>query len=247
MKKKIMSIALAIALIAIMVGSSLAYFTAEDEVTNTFTIGSVLIEIYENNEPTPNDVIEIKKPLTPVVNSTPSADESYIHKAIKVQSTGENAAYVRTHLAIPANLVNYLILDVNTADGWTGPVAVSEATVEENGIGVKYVVYTYDYTAEVAPDAFTPDLLKGVYLASDVDIKDNPDTETADLEFCKPDGNGGYTFSGFVAHNKVTDGYKSVTVNVRIASQAIQAQGFNEGATSALDTGFGQGKNPWQQ
>lgn len=245
MKKKVLSIALAIALIAIMVGSSLAYFTAEDEVTNTFTIGSVLIEIFENGDKTTTDVIEIKKPLTPVVNSTPSADESYIHKAIKVQSTGENAAFIRTHLAIPATLEGYLILDVNTADGWTGPVAKSVATIEENGVAVKYVVFTYDYTAKVEPGNFTPDLLKGVYLASDVDIKDNPETETADLEFCKPNGNGGYTFSGFVAHNKVTDGYKSVIVNVRIASQAIQAQGFNEGATSALNTGFGQGKNPW--
>lgn len=241
MKKKILTVALVVALIAIMVSGTLAYFSAEDEVTNTFTVGSVLIEIFENNEATDNDTIKFEKPLTPVVKTTPSEDESYIHKAVKVQNTGLNAAYIRTHLAIPTNLVNYLVLDVDTANGWT-QVAVSDATKD----GVAYTVYTYDYTNKVDPNAFTTDLLKGVYLASDVDLKDNPATASADLEFCKPNGSGGYNFSGFVAHSKVDGGYTTATVNVLVASQAIQAQGFENGATNALDTGFGQGKNPWQ-
>ena len=46
MKKKALSVALVFALIAIMVGSSLAYFTDADQVTNTFTVGSVLIDIW---------------------------------------------------------------------------------------------------------------------------------------------------------------------------------------------------------
>ena len=41
MKKKVLSIALIVALIAIVVSGSLAYFTDRDEVNNTFTIGSV--------------------------------------------------------------------------------------------------------------------------------------------------------------------------------------------------------------
>ena len=52
MKKKILAIALAMALLAIVVSGSLAYFTAQDKVTNTFTVGSVKIEIYENEEAT---------------------------------------------------------------------------------------------------------------------------------------------------------------------------------------------------
>jgi len=242
MKKKVLAIALAVALIAIMVSGTLAYFTAEDEVTNTFTVGSVLIEIFENNEATDKDVIEFTKPLTPVVKDTPSEDESYIHKAVKVKNTGLNAAYIRTHIAIPTALVNYLILDVDTTGDWK-QVAVSDATKD----GVAYTVYTYDYNNKVDPSTYTPDLLKGVYLDRTVDIKDNPNTASADLEFCKPNGDGTYTFSGFVAHNKVDGGYTSNKVNILVASQAIQAQGFENGATNALDTGFGQGKNPWQQ
>lgn len=241
-KKKILTIALVIALIAIMVTSSLAYFTAGDEVTNTFTIGSVDIEIYENDQETLTDVVEFTDPLIPIVNTQdPTQDDSYIEKAVNVKSTGLNEAYIRTHIAIPSVLKEYLILDVNTADGWK-QVAVSDCSKD----GVAYTVYTYDYTTAVATDNFTTDLLKGVYLASNVDIKDNPDTPSADLEFCKPNGDGTYTFPGFVAHEKVTDGYTSKTVSILVASQAIQAQGFENGATDALDTGFGQGKNPWQ-
>lgn len=241
MKKKVLGIALVVALIAIMVSGTLAYFTDTDEVTNTFTIGSVFIEIYENGDITDEDAIAIEDPLIPVVNTTPSEDDSYIEKAIKVQSTGENAAYIRTLIAIPKDLVDYLVLDVNTANGWSA-VSSFDVTAEDN---ITYTVYIYDYANKVDPEAFTPDVLKGVYLASDVDIKDNPSNDTADLEFCKPDGNGGYDFSGFTAHSKVDGGYKSVTVNVLIAAQAIQAQGFENGATNALNTGFPVGTNPW--
>lgn len=241
MKKKVLTIALAVALIAIVVSGSLAYFTAEDKVVNTFTIGSVLIEIFENNNPTTGDTMSFTKPMIPVVNAIPSQDESYIHKAVKVQSIGKNAAYVRTHIAIPEALAGYLVLDVDTANGWT-QVAASKAVKD----GVAYAVYTYDYTEKIEPGTFTKDLLRGVYLASDVDIKDNPETDTADLEFCKPDGNGGFIFSGFTAHSKVTDGYTSVTLNVLVYAQAIQAQGFENGATSALNSGFGTNTNPWQ-
>lgn len=235
MKKKVLVIALAVALIAIVVSGSLAYFTAEDQVTNTFTVGAVLIEVFENNEATTSDTIAFTKPLTPVVNSTPSADESYIQKAVKVKNTGLNAAYIRTHLAIPTKLVDYLMLDLNTADGW---MQVGTATVTGD-----YTVYTYDYTNKVDPDAFTPDLLKGVYLASDVDLEEDAN---GNLCFVKKTDTAITHRSSFMAHEKTSAGYISTTVNVLVASQAIQAQGFENGATNALNSGFGANTNPWQ-
>ena len=234
MKKKVLTVALVAALIAIMVSGTLAYFTDSDEVTNTFTGGSVLFEIFENNEATDSDTIAFTKPLTPVVNADPSADESYQHKAVKVKNTGLNAAYVRTLLAIPTKLVDYLVLDLNTADGWS---QVGTATVTGD-----YTVYTYDYANKVEPDAFTPDLLKGVYLASDVDLEED---SNGDLWFVKKTGSNITHRSGFMAHEKTATGYTSATVNVLVASQAIQAQGFENGATNALNAGFGT-NNPWQ-
>lgn len=245
MKKKLLAIALAVALIAIMVSGTLAYFTAEDEVTNTFTIGSVDIEIYENGQETASTVVSFTEALVPIVDTeTPSEDPGYAAKAVKVKSTGENAAFIRTHLAIPTALVDYLVLDVDTESGWT-KVATTTATVEENGTNVSYTVYTYDYNTAVAPDGYTAELLKGVYLDPAVDIKDNPATDSGDLEFCKPNSTGGYTFSGFVAHSKTSDGYTSSTVSIRVYSQAIQSQGFSN-ATTALNSGFGANTNPWQ-
>ena len=236
MKKKILALSLAVALLAIVVSGTLAYFSDTDEVTNTFTVGSVKIEIFENNEATDEDTMEFTKPLTPVVNvADPGRDASYIHKAVKVQNTGLNEAYIRTCLAIPTKLVGYLVLDVNTADGWT---QVGTATVTGD-----YTVYTYDYTSGVEAGNFTPDLLKGVYLASDVDLEEDTN---GNLWFVKKT-NGVITHrSDFMAHEKTASGYVSTTVNVLVASQAIQTQGFNEGATSALNTGFGTGTNPWQ-
>ncbi len=239
-KKKILTIALVVALLAIMVTSSLAYFTSQDKVSNTFTIGSVLIDIWENNEITDKPVIKIDEQLIPVVNAeNPAQDEGYIDKIIQVESNGENSAYIRTHIAVPKALDGYLRLDVSL-DGWVQREFSTLATVD----GVEYIVYTYDHTEAVSKGSFTKVLLKGVYLDSAADIKDNPETPSADLEFCKPSGDG-YSFSGFVAHNKVTDGYTSNTVNVLVAAQAIQEQGFEDAAT-ALNTGFGANTNPWQ-
>ena len=61
MKKKVLSVALVVAMIAIMVSGTLAYFTARDDVTNTFTVGSVEIEIYENGEAVGRHVVVAKR------------------------------------------------------------------------------------------------------------------------------------------------------------------------------------------
>lgn len=237
MKKKILTIALVVALVAIMVTGSLAYFTAEDKVDNTFTVGSVKIEIYENGEPTP-DASKALGTLIPVVKENPSEDESYIDKVVKVLNTGANDAYIRTHIAIPTALTGYLYLDLDET-GWTRQ-ADTTATVE----GVDYTVFTYDYTAAVAPGNYTTELLKGVYLASNVDLEEDA---SGNLVFILRDEKGNkIASSDFVAHTKTANGYTSTVVNVLVASQAIQTQGFESGATNALNSGFGANTNPWQ-
>lgn len=238
MKKKILAIAVAVVLIAIMVSGTLAYFTAEDEVSNTFTIGSVKIEIYENDEPTDSDTIPFGK-LTPVVSATPADDANYFDKVVDVKNTGNNDAYIRTHIAIPTALIDYLHLDFTTT-GWTGAV-ITTAQVS----GVDYTVYTYDHLAAVAPNAFTAELLQGAYLVSNADLEEDA---AGNLVFILRDANGEkIATSGFVAHTKNTDGsYTSAKINILVASQAIQTEGFNGTATDALNSGFGANTNPWQ-
>lgn len=243
MKKKVLTIALVVALVAIMVSGSLAYFTAQDQVTNTFTIGSVKIEIYENDEATPDAVKPLGK-LTPIVNTTtPSQDTSYHKKVVDVKNIGKNDAYIRTHIAMPTALMDYLQLDM-TAAGWSynGTISGSSTAVVE---GVEYTVFTYDYLTAVAPDAFTTELLQGAYLKSNVDLEED---NTGNLVFILRDADGNkIASSGFVAHTKNADGsYTSANVNILVAAQAIQTEGFSGSPTDALNAGFGANTNPWQ-
>lgn len=240
MKKKLLAIALVVALLAVAVGGTLAYFTDQDAATNTFTVGSVKIEIYENDVQTEGDVVKFG-PLTPIVNvDQPSADVSYIGKAVEVKNTGNNGAYVRVHIAVPTKLAyNYLCLDMDT-EGWSR-VSNSVAVVG----GVEYEVLTYDYDTAVAPGAFTPELLKGVYLASDVDLLDDGN---GNLEFIRRLEGGYIDESDFIAHTLNADGtYTSASVNVLVAAQAIQVDGFStdveKPATAALNSGFAG--HPW--
>lgn len=49
MKKKILSIALVVAMVAVIAAGSLAYFTDKDNATNTFTVGNVHIKLLESS------------------------------------------------------------------------------------------------------------------------------------------------------------------------------------------------------
>lgn len=237
MKKRVLSIAFVAALLAIMVSGTLAYFTAEDQVKNTFTFGSIEIEIYENGQPTESDTIPFGKLLPIVDTANPSKDVSYMKKVVEVKNIGENDAYIRTLIAIPTQLVGYLQLELDET-GWTQQ-ADSTATVGN----IPYTVFTYDYDTAVTPDTFTNVLLKGVYLGANVDVEADAN---GDLQFILRDTDGKKTdASGFTAHKKNADGtYTSAVVEVLVASQAIQTVGFKDGPTAALNSGFPG--NPWQ-
>lgn len=238
MKKKTLTIALIVLLIAIMVSGSLAYFTDTDDVTNTFTVGSVKIEIYENDKSTPDAVSPLGTliPITKVDN--PSGDKSYMNKVVDVKNTGTNNAYIRTHIAVPTALLDYLQLDMTLA-GWK-EIGTTTATVEE----IPYTVTTYDHLTAVEPNKFTAELLQGVYLKSNVDLEEDA---SGNLTFILRDSDGKKTdSSGYVAHTKKADGsYETAKVNILIASEAIQDRGFDD-ATEALNTGFGTNTNPWK-
>lgn len=237
MKKKALAAALVLALIAIVVSGSVAFFMAEDEVANTFEMGSVEIEIYENGEATPSDTIAFGK-LIPIVNvETPSEDVHYFDKVVDVKNVGENNAYIRVHIGVPTALLSYLHLDMTTT-GWSDR-GTTDATVE----GIAYTIHTYDYQTWVEPEHFTTELLQGVYLGSDVDMEEN---SAGDLVFILRDSTGAAVdHSGFVAHKKTETGYSTSTVNILVAAEAMQDRGFTD-ATDALNTGFGEHTNPWQ-
>ena len=104
MKKKILSLALVVAMIAIIAAGSLAYFTDTEEVTNNMTIGNVDIEINElmmteNGWVVYEDGSDIMYPL---------ANEKGIvqyNKYVRTKNISESGAdvYIRSIVLIEAN------------------------------------------------------------------------------------------------------------------------------------------------
>ena len=232
MKKKILVISAVVALLAILaVSGSLAWFSDTDEVTNVFTVGSVKIE--QNEVGADGNPFVQEQVLMPVVKADDPTDENYIAKIVDVTSTGENPAYVRTHIAIPTKLVGTLILDLSDSAKWV-PATNYESTTTVDG--EEYTVYSFTYTEALTKGVTTDDLLLGVYIDPKTDLKDNPATTEADMEFCYYDANAkDYVFTGYVAWK--ADGTASEKVNVLVATQGVQSQGFTD-AQTALDTAF---------
>lgn len=160
MKKKLLTIALVVALIAIMVSGTLAYFTAEDEATNTFTIGSVEIEVVED--------FEEPKTMIPVVTPDES-DPNYIDKDARVKNTGKNDAYVQMYVAIPKAMDDvkaFIVVDANSAD-WTVRAPAGTAEFADG----TYNIYMYRYKVKLAPGTETSDVITAAYMAPELDYQ----------------------------------------------------------------------------
>lgn len=116
-KKKILVLALSLAMVAILaVGGSLAYFTSDDHAENTFTVGNVKIKLIEQERGEDGKLKDFEqgKALNPIVGSAqgekdgfgmPTA-KNYVDKMVTIANTGKNDAYIRAYFAIPSALDN---------------------------------------------------------------------------------------------------------------------------------------------
>ena len=114
MKKKIVSLALAVCLIAIAAVGTLAYFTDKDTETNTFTAGGVKIDLIEQERNGQGGLQDFTqdKVLMPIVGSAQGEKDAlgqpvaanYVDKIVTIKNTGKSAAYVRAYFAIPSDL-----------------------------------------------------------------------------------------------------------------------------------------------
>ena len=238
MKKKVLITALAVALIAIMVGGSLAYFTDNDEVTNTFTIGSVEIEIHENGKLVEGETLVMTDVLLPVVGKNPEeTTDNYGQKQVTVMNTGKNSAYVQVFVAIPKELDDANVLEIwdNYPDSenydWVRYGVVGTMT---DASGLVCNVYRFDYQYEVPAGKETKsEAMEYVYL-----------TPSTDLNVYR-DGEGNVKAAYLVDEkgNELTSVDASKPLPVYVYARAIQAEGFADAAT-ALDSGFGK-TLPW--
>lgn len=233
MKKKILSIALVVAMVAVIAAGSLAYFTDKDSAENVFTVGNVKIALREEFDPDTAVLI-------------PGKD---INKDVFVKNTGAQDAYVRVHIAIPAalddgdpafdaskNFLHFNFTKASVADGqwsWIPKMTTGEGYLgngtgnwnfyKQNIDGTDYNVYVVTYRSVLATGAETAtQALDKVYLDRSVDATQNE--------------NGSFTYKDNKG-NEITLGEKD-NVKILVIAEGTQAEGFND-AYTALNTAFG--------
>ena len=210
MKKKILILTLCIALLAAAaVGGTLAYFTDTEEVTNTFTVGNVKIELLESQllraEGITDEAIaadaegyaaylaQAGKNILPGIS---------VKKAPYIRNTGSNNAYVRLRMLIPVELVDIVTCVYTSeavADGSvTDPVKLDNVTID----GVEYAQFAVVYNEKLAPEAMT-------YWPVFSQVKLNEDVTSEDVA-----------------------GLTDATFNIILQADAIQADTFESAAAA---------------
>ena len=251
MKKKILTICLIVALAATaIIGGTLAYFTDTDAKENVFTTGKVDITL--------NETFDAEKAkLLP-------GDANAIAKVINVTNNEEDA-YVRLHIAFPAdtldysetdgyyeynNLVHYNQRYASMVAGewnWTktaAGVGGDHPGYPGNGTGYNAYTTTIDNTEYVVfVVTYMTKLTKGATTATDAIFQVYLD-KYADTE-------DGVTYTA--PANKAEGGYRTKALSsnlnnykIYVVAEGAQAEGFTD-AYQALDAAFGAPGtyNPW--
>ncbi len=158
MKKKILSIALVVAMVAVIAAGSLAYFTDKDNATNTFTTGKVDITL--------NDKFEQGSKLLPAVVDEEDNILNAVDKVVSVTNNNDSEeAYVRVHIAVPKSICPLIGLwTMDGAEGWIGAGDTREEdpaytmTIDN----VEYNVFVNTYTKKLTAKETTTNILDAV-------------------------------------------------------------------------------------
>ena len=262
MKKKLTAIFLCVALVAIaIVGASLAYFTDTDEATNTFTVGNVSIDLIESrfhregndnsgdtSIPDPSQTASGMKYVTgghkaftdDEIKADAANYSDYIGKRGEnmvpgrcvakcpyVVNTGANDAYIRIRVMVPSAANNDFV-DVHDGGVITNQWCTTSLLcgefqngaygepVIEKGVekdGMIYDVYTFTRTEPLKAGAMTEWNVFNF-------IGIHKDATSADVQ--KAIDAGAITATG-----------DTMTLNVLVEADAIQAEGFDS-ATAAF-------------
>ena len=261
MKKKLTAVALVVCMLAIMlVGASLAYFTDKDEATNTFTAGSVKIDLIEQQRGLKDgqkDLVPFEQDqvLMPIVGSAQGEKDdfgqpvakNYIDKMVTIENTGKSAAYIRAYFAIPstlddgyetfnagANILHFNFGNLKNADG----TLVSTEGVQWNWMHNNKWNYFETTIDNVAYNVYLADYYQPLaagatteQFISGVYLDKNVDM----------DAQGNYIDTRFPnADLSILEG----TVSCPVYAVAVQAEGFDTVA-AAVDAAFGEQFNPF--
>lgn len=155
MKKKLTALGLVVAVVAsLFAGMTLTYFTDKDSVTNTFTIGDVDIDVYEQKLDSSGNFISGSKVSANLYeNVVPGVK---YNKNPTIENVGSNGAYARMLVTVPKDLFDALaakgVTDLSTVFG-----GHSEAVWAFAGsyapTGANTMTYVYNYKTVLDPNA----------------------------------------------------------------------------------------------
>lgn len=177
MKKKIVSLCLAVALAAVGVtGATLAYFTDTESADNVFTLGSVDIALHEANtgENAVSDEAYQSWLAGQKLIPSPDGTKNAIDKVVTIENTGSNSAYVWAEILVPA-AVDGSLRAVNGQNTINADIYKSNTTKVINN--VTYDVYYSIAPTALAPEATSINLLEKVYMEGAVKQCTDPQHE----------------------------------------------------------------------
>ena len=256
MKKKIVSLALAVCLIAIAAVGTLAYFTDTDNATNTFAVGNVKIELIEQQRGENGLVpFEQNKKLYPIVGSAqgekdalgmPTA-KNYVDKMVTIKNNGSEKAYIRAYFAIPSALddgYETFNAGLNVLHFNFGNKVVNGAISSTEGVEW---IWTHDSKWNYFETTLNDGIKYNVYYADYYQAVDAGATTEQfvqgvylDKTFNIKDGKC-YAFGKEVT---LDNGWDWNSVSCPVFAIACQAEGFDN-AAAAMEAAFGAQYNPW--
>ena len=250
MKKKILALCLVVALaVTAVVGGSLAYFTDTDKAENVFTTGKVDITLNETFEEQTAKLLP-GKDIAKIVNVT----------------NNEEDAYVRLHIAFPADTIYYGendgVQEYNNLVHFNQKYASLAAgewnwTPTADGVGGNYPGYPGNGTNYNTYTTTIGGVEYRVFVVTYMTKLAKNDTTKTDAMFNVyldkyADTTDGVTYTA--PANKADGGYRTAEMSsnlnnykILIVAEGCQAEGFNDPYT-ALNTSFGvpsSTNNPW--
>lgn len=214
MKKKILSVCLVLALIAVLATGTLAYFTDSESADNVFVMKGVSIDLEEDFDPDDADDI---------------VPDTTVTKGVEATNSGTTDAYVRVQIAVPADLDDGFV-SLNTNGGkwsWTKKDGTTPNKYSASINNEEYVVYVGTYTdALAAGDTTATKALESVYIAKEIT--------------CEENAQGGYDY--FNAAGTKANYRADGTFHIYVIAEGTQKNPFDN-AFDALDASFGEPGN----
>ena len=220
MKKKIVTLSLVVALAATaLIGGTLAYFTDDDSARNVMNLGNVQI-IQNEKEADGTTDFEQNKIMLPAVLPSDISPDNIIAEDGNFRDDITNVVDKFVTVTNDGNIPAY----VRTLIAFEGTYAEHDRLVYVNGD----YDYVKDSTGKVVEFTYNDQTFCVAVKVYEQPVAADATTETSLRQLF------------FAPHTVNTDMAQfGSTYDVLVLSQAVQADGFTEGAEKALDTAFG--------